>query len=429
MADVAVYANSTNGPVIKGDRQQCFISRLVGYQFYTDGTSNDLLYKKTTNGGSSWGSEVSVSTRLCSVMGIWFDKWTPGLTGTRIHIAYVDDTSHDVYFNYLDTASDTLGTEAAVFNGTSVAAQSRVSIAKMRGGNLYLLYDIDGGDEAGLLRSVDNGANWTARTSPFEGATNDYASIFPGNETDTNDAWIIYEDRINELSLKVHDDSADSNAETAIAAVVDSLPSTTGQQFSGAVRHSDNHLIVVVFNAYDSATGDLKVFDIASAASITEMTDVITDKDDCYNPCILIDQVTDDIYVGYLGQADGGETVGVSVTPHYQMSDDGGTTWSGETTYGETARNHIGMLCDIGSPSSRFIPCFQDSANSDLYVNFVNSVAVGAVGGSPPGNSGNAPGRNRGNPRPGGGGGGGQGGGGIGNPLNKGFLGTRRRTR
>lgn len=59
-----------------------------------------------------------------------------------------------------------------------------------------------------------------------------------------------------------------------------------------------------------------------------------------------------------------------------------------------------------------------------------------AAAGGLPGNSGNAPGRGRGNPNPGGGGGQGGGGaggggtgGGTGNPLNKGFLGTRRRIR
>jgi len=440
MADVLIHDAVSSGPVNKSGRQQVFVSRLIGYQFYSDSVLNDLFYEKTTDGGQTWGAAVTVSTALIAGFDVWYDKWTPGITGTLIHIAYIDNTSADVFYKNLDTASDTLGSEVAVYAGTTVDTRHQCSIAKMRGGNLYLWFMLGGAIEAGLCRSTDGGVNWTERsdTGIVEDDDDDIVLVFPGNETDNQDPWFLFQDRTGAaISLKVHSDSGDSTAETAIAAMAWVSLTTVGYGFSASVRHSDNHLILAYFTERDSATGDLKVYDIASTASITAKTNITTDKDDMYNPCVCIDQATGDIYVGYMGKADGSETIGTSVTPFYQKSTDGGTTWGGEQAYGETGRAHLAMSCDLGgSGGSRFMPCFRDNGASDLYLNYVNSVAIGSAGGGSPGNSGNAPGRNRGNPNPGrgggqggGGGGGGGTGGGQGNPLNKGFLGTRRRQR
>lgn len=438
MANVLVHNATTSSAANKSDRTQCFTSPLVGYQFYADSGSNDLAYKKTTDGGQTWGSAVEVSNRLINGFSIWFDKWTPGQTGTVIHIGYIDDTGFDVYYKSLDTATDTLGTETLVYDGAGVDTRVHCSIAKMRGGNLYLWFTLTDTPDAGLYRSTDAGANWTERsdTGLVENDGDDIVSIFPGNESDNQDAWLLYLDRsANELSLKVHDDSGNSTTETAIGAMTWISLNTSGAGFSGSVRLSDNHLIVAFFNDYDIATGDLKVYDIGSTASITAKTNIATDKDDMFNPCVFINQTTDRIYVAYAGKADGSEDIGTSVTPSYQHSGDGGTTWSGEQAYSEAAANFIGMSCSLGGTNTRFIPSMRDVGLSDIFVNYANSVAV-TSGGSPPGNSGNAPGRGRGNPTPGsgggqggGGGGGGGTGGGQGNPLNKGFLGTRRRTR
>jgi len=378
MADALVIDNDvTAGALNKSDRTQAFTSPSVGYQFIVLGGAQDLVYRKTADGGATWGSDVAVlAGETVSQVSIWYDKWASGGTGTRIHIAYCEDNGHNVNYNYLDTASDTLGTEVEVFDGASVTAEDFCSIAKMRGGNIVIAFDIDQGTETGFYRSTDNGATFGARANLNE-ATFDHYSVYPGGDADTNDAWAIFVDRsANAISLKVYDDSGDSWSEAAITGFTDVSMRTEGFGFCAATRHSDNHLIVAFFTAYDG--GSLLVYDITNAGTITAKTNITTTIDDMYNPCIFIDQTTDRIYVGYIGKNDGSETLDTTVTPFFVYSDDDGATWSAEQTYGETARNHEGMWSDLGGVNSRFIPSFNDVANADLYVNAANSVAVGA---------------------------------------------------
>jgi hypothetical protein len=144
----------------------------------------------------------------------------------------------------------------------------------------------------------------------------------------------------NELTLKVHDDSADTTAESAVIASVTSQggDGTAPYPFSGAIRHSDGHLIATWITAYDPTAATHGVADINGTASITAKTAIASGVDDHYWPALFIDQNTDDIYVGYGGKRDGSEVLGTSMNTWYTKSEDGGTTWTaGDTAYSETA--------------------------------------------------------------------------------------------
>lgn len=289
---------------------------------------------KTLNDGVTWDQAASVSTVTAVVhSAVWFDKWTPGDTGTRIHIAYMDISTDDLFYRYYDTATGTLGAAVTVFTGATfnIGATSEISIVKAVGGNIYIAYDGDGGTEKGFYRSTDNGGTFGARTDWTEGA--DYWVMLPGNYADTNDIDIIFWDRTaDEISLKTYDDSADSTSETSISTgMTDQTATTSNPQFSAIVRHSDGHIILVAWNSRDVATADMKCWDINGSGSITGMTDVITNADDCHTCALVIDQTTDDLYVAYLGKSDGSETYGTSLSVCRKSSTDGGSTWSAET--------------------------------------------------------------------------------------------------
>lgn len=331
------------------------------YVFYIDGSSsNDLCYRKSTNRGRTWGSKVTIHAATYEWLSIWFDKWTPGDSGTKIHIAAVDSGADDVNYFSLDTASDTLGnggTAIVIFNGASTASTGgEVTISKARGGNLGCAFDIDGGTETGFYRSTDGGATWGSRANPNE-ATSDYYILFPGNEADNQDMWLVYWDRsANEISLKVYDDSADSWAETSIdTSMFDVSVATTGNgQFCGAIRPSDNHLLLAAWSERDTATADLKTWDINGAASITAKTNVHTDIDDCTTVVLSFDPNAR-VYCSYIGKGDGSETLGSSVNIYQKFSDDGMATWSGERpVYDDQGRDCFSltgpMLTESGRP-------------------------------------------------------------------------------
>lgn len=66
-------------------RTLVWTSQTTGYFFYVDNSTNDLVYVKTTNGGRTWGSIVTVNSGSVSKVSVWYDKWTTGDNGTKIH--------------------------------------------------------------------------------------------------------------------------------------------------------------------------------------------------------------------------------------------------------------------------------------------------------------------------------------------------------
>lgn len=380
MAEVTVTTGSIAADTNRCIRTIVFVTTLTGYCFFCKNGTSDIVYKKTTDGGQTWGSETTVHTdgSAMRALDVWYDRWTPGdITGNLIYIWWFGTGEDDVKFRTLDVSTDTLGTTTTVFNGASASNTGLgrfVSGAKMRGGNLLCVFDIDDGTETGSYRSTDGGATWGARTNLVEAAS-DWAMVFPGNESDSNDAWILYHDAsANELSLKIHDDSADTNSESAIVTVAEYVIDSQAQYpFSGAVRISDGHLIVAVVTEYDTATADFRVWDINGSGSITEKTAIQADVDDLYYPAVFIDYANK-IYVAYVGKRDGTETLGSAAKVYYVSSTDGGATWSsGDTAYSENAASSARHLwCCPSGP--RFIVMWQISLS--LLVNYTSSVSL-----------------------------------------------------
>lgn len=374
MADIVIDAGVNSASASGHQRTTVMVSTLVGYQFFVESDS-DLMYTKTTDGGATWGTPVDVRAGTIDRYDVWFDKWTPGDSGTLIHCFYVDSVIDDALYRTLDTNGDSLGTERTIFAGASVATGTVISGAKARGGNMLCCFNLDGGTEIGTYRSTDGGVNWTARAEAVEAAA-DIFHVLPGNESDTQDFWIIFhDDSADELSLKVYDDSANSIDETSIATGMLVSPAST-TCYAASIRHSDNHLILVAWNDYDTSTADLQAWDINGAGSITAKTNVVTNSDDALNCCVFIDQNTGDIYVGYNGKSDGSETQGTSVHAYYKKSTDGGGSWGSETVLSASSNNKRRLWSDLGGTSSRFMPVWYVSAGPSIETNKDNSVAI-----------------------------------------------------
>jgi len=383
-ADVTVDAAAILG-TSRGMRNTVFTTTLIGYHFFVDADS-DLKYYKTTDGGASWGGLTVVKgTETITGFDVWFDKWTPGDTGNKIHIWYVGTGASDIVYESLDTANtDTQSSEVIAFNGASSVAGRGVFVsgAKMRGGNLYVAFDIDAGAEKGVRRSTDSGANWTIRyttgtTDTIVEATIDQGLLFPGNEADNQDLWILYQDAsANALTLKMHDDSANTTSESAtIVTLVENVTDGTGQYgFSGSILHSNGHLYVVTESSYDLATSDMQTWDINGTGSITQKTAISTDKDDQYYPQMYIDQSSSEIRVAYIGKRDGTDTLGTTNGVYYTTSTDGMANWSaGDSAYSATSSDWRNLWVPLMGP--RFIAFWRDISSQAIMTNYDNSIA------------------------------------------------------
>ena len=364
------------------------MSATTGYQFFIGNADSDFYYRKSTDSGASWAAAVSIDVEVVVGFDVWFDKWTPGDTGTKIHMAWFGSTADDVWYRTLDTNGDTLGTERVVTALLSAVADSgsHCSVTKARSGLIYVTYDIDNGAETGAKSSSDEFASVnTTVSNPIE-AADDLCYLYPANGSDTDDIAAIYFDvSASQVSVKYYDQSANSWAETQIGTMVSSPVLNVERGIFGAsVRHSDGHIIVAFNNKTQAdASSDIEVWDVqvgtgaADTVTVTQKTNIVTDVDNCTYPGAVTIRGDGRIYVGYIGTQASTETVTTDAKIYYVRSDDGGVTWSSQQAYGETGNDQVRVWSDLGgNRQSRFAPVWLATAALDIFVNAGNSVLL-----------------------------------------------------
>ena len=343
-ADVIMGGSTSNN-----FRQGCHSAYMVYtadavYAFFISGADTGIQWVKSTDDKISWSDPVAVNaTATVQGFSIWFDQWTEGNAGTVIHIAYFETSADDVWYRALDTATDTLGTDTLIVAQTStgVVANTCIAIARARGGNLLVMFDIDGGTETGTYRSVDAGANWTIRSNVggTEGA--DYYTLWPGYAANDQDFLCLFWDRsASEISRKMYADTGDAWTEDSIVGSMTALASSTAApHFSATIDHAANKIYMIAWNARDTANADLRFFTVDDSSD-SEGTPVVSNGTDDQTLCALArDTATGDLYAYYGGASDGSENVGVAINIYYKVSTDNGATWGAETQLTVTARD------------------------------------------------------------------------------------------
>jgi len=168
--------------------QTVFLSDLVGYKFYVDSTGV-CVYSKTIDGGTAWGTATTVDAQTdCTSISVWYDGWTPGDAGTNIHIGTMDTGNDDLWYNRLDTSTDTLllGTTpvSTIINSgqvpTYVAGTNNLSITKGTDGIIYMTsQDASDSFVVSCGASCDIETNWNeVGTSPYT-LGNDWSILMP----------------------------------------------------------------------------------------------------------------------------------------------------------------------------------------------------------------------------------------------------------
>jgi hypothetical protein len=181
----------------KSGSQTVFIDDQTGYKFFrsaaqTGVTNGQCVYRKTTDGGLSWGTPVLIDDQTdCLGISVWYDRWTPGdTTGNYIHIAtFEDGNSDDVSYNRIDTAnSDTRLTGSTAVKASTNPAQgtinalgaNNVSITKATNGQIFIAQD-DASDSF-VVRCPANcqtTTRWVEASTTPQDLANDYSLLMP----------------------------------------------------------------------------------------------------------------------------------------------------------------------------------------------------------------------------------------------------------
>ncbi|MBI5466899.1 MAG: hypothetical protein HY975_01635, partial [Candidatus Kerfeldbacteria bacterium] len=325
--DATASAQSEN---VDGDgRKLVWTSDTVGYLFYTDG-STFVSYSKTTNAGMTWAAAVTLTARATDNFSIWYDQWTPGNTGGLIHVAFMETTGDDIYYENVNTASaDAQKGEVLVVSRTTAhtALTDSVSITRASDGDVYIAYSSStASSTSGVRYSTDVGTNWNdAAEEGLDDTSGDAVMLMPRPAGDI--MLLRWDISAEDIQSKIYEDGGNSWDGAWTDIDTNAVDSTTlTETWSATLKPSTWHIFLAyVDNAgtTGSSVSDIRIADYSGLAWSAK-ANVYTDYDTISGVTIDLDTITNDLYVGYLRGLAAGPTV---VQAYYKISRDDGTTW------------------------------------------------------------------------------------------------------
>jgi hypothetical protein len=365
-------STATNANNFSGT-QTVFVDDVTGYTFYKDSNSQ-CVYSKTTDAGASWGSAVTVDSQTdCLKIVVWYDQWTPGdITGTNIHIATMDNSDDDLFYNRLDTSSDTLLSGSSPVNATINSGQSPTisdsinahTITKATDGKIYLaLNDVSDSYAVSCATSCGTTTSWTeVGTSPFD-TRNDYNLLMP---LSGGDILVINRDTsADDIRSTVWDGTSWSGWTTIDANAPEDT--TYDVSMSAAVEKTTGNIFLV----YAADLGDAIANDdirtaVYSSGAWSAGGNVITNASGSLSSVgIGIDENTADAYVTYgLTSTFGNQSTG---DVFWKQSTDNMTSWGAQEGPLNTTQGDIyGISLNLSSPERIYTTWFE-AGGSDRF--------------------------------------------------------------
>jgi hypothetical protein len=321
--------------------QTVFVDDLTGYRFYVDSTG-PCVYSKTTDGGGSWGTAVVIDSQIdCFGATVWYDRWTPGDSGTYIHILTADPGNDDIWYNRLDTIDDSRLLSATPISvvvntsqaGTISAGTNAGSITKGTDGTLYMSMN-DNTDSY----VVECSSNCQLTTSWTETGTNpmdlqpDWSLVLPLTD---GDIMLINRDiSADDMRSKIWDESAGSWSGTWTTIDANALENATyDPAFSAVVNVLTNSIyLAYIDNATTGALGgnndDIKTATYASGSWVAR-ADVVTNTAIGLTQVTLgIDGNTSDVFVAYAGRTTPATAITGNV--YYKSASSSLASWSAQ---------------------------------------------------------------------------------------------------
>ncbi|MCX7997204.1 MAG: glycoside hydrolase [Patescibacteria group bacterium] len=368
-----------------------FIDDQNGYLFYVD-SDGRCKYSKTTDGGNTWGTARTVDNQTdCQHPTVWYDRWTPeDTTGTYIYILTQDVGADDLWFNRLDTTTDTLwlGTAPISISTdktntlTNNGAANLPSITKGTDGDLYMGM-FDGGttgDTSWVKKcssSCGSAANWIDPASftvtndpdddmilvPLAGGN---IMMIRNNDTDNDMEYAIFNDASNTWSSFT---DIDANAP-------DNL--TYDGHMSAIVLKSNNdiYLAYVADNDTLGTNDDIRTW-IYDGSTWTAGADVLTNSSlGVTGVRLTYNQNNGDVYAIYSART----TAATASTGrvYYKLSTDNMASWGTQTGPLNTTAEDIYGLAANHMSDQRMYAAWYGAGLDDYWGETVEDIAPAA---------------------------------------------------
>ncbi len=361
---------------IQSGSQTVFVSDQVGYKFFVDAPGY-CVYRKTSDGGATWSSTTTVDAQTdCLQVSVWYDKWTPGSASTSIHIATLDGSSDDIWYNRLDTNGDSLllGTTPVSMltgsgqGGTSITAgENFVSITRATNGTIYAVSnDGSGVNDSFILEctvSCNNAAQWTETTPLPLDVASDQNILVP---LSAGNIMIVQRDiSANTIRSRVWNDG--SGAWDVGWTNIDTTATfnTTYDVGMAVTISSTTGNVYLAYIARNTAVGNDDQIRTArySSGSWTLTKQVVRySEKGITNVAIALDSSNDDVYVAYSARVLPLNLQTANI--YWRKSMDGMATWSYEQgPLNSSADDFYGVDLNIMSDERIYATWFDDTDN------------------------------------------------------------------
>jgi len=280
-----------------------FTSDQVGYVFYIDTSEDAPRYSKTTDGGTTWPTEVDLGDDInWANIAVWYDRWTPGdTTGTKIHIVANEVDTDDVWYTYLDTSGDTLrsGGWIAADTGTNFdPPDGGPSITKSTDGYLFIVW-FDSTPRGRVMRSTDGGDNWASVTpGTLMTDDDDHGQLLPLSGGDI--LLILWDASAYDLISNVWDEGTDTwdGWVTIDGSIVEA--STYDAIFGATLYKSTGDIYLAYDNSVAISPMDLLAKKYTeSTRTWSSLTDIAADVDEAIDCKMAIDENAGKLYAIY----------------------------------------------------------------------------------------------------------------------------------
>lgn len=355
-----------------------FISDQVGYVFFQVSRTASLSYSKTTNGGTSWGTPVDMTGGVQYTYrsrSIWYDKWTPGDTGTKIHIIVDGYDNDDVDYYSLDTSDDSVTGPVLVHTGLGAynAPNMAGMVTKSTVGYLFSVC-ADAGPNVYFDKSETGGSSWSS-ISPgyaFLNDGDDHAQLLPLADGDVlciyfdGSAGTLYSFRWDEAT-----DSWDSSGN--VVTVLTGLSHVDYFNAWGAVQKTGEYdVYLAINNGLNTAGADLVCYKYtASSNSWTSQGNIYTDIGTAnMDVKLVVDANKGDLYAVYSRG-----TWQLTVDIYYKKSTDNGVNWGTETQVSSSVADDWRTISTNFRSDERIYAVWFDDDDEDLFGNTVADIS------------------------------------------------------
>jgi hypothetical protein len=162
-ADWGPEVRLTNDPAISQDPHIAISGNSVHAVWLdTRDGSTEVYYKRSTDGGSTWGADTRLSSLAAAAA---FDSFDPAVAaiGNNVHVVWTDtrDGNNEIYYKRSMDGGTTWGADTRLTNNVSASDDPRVAAM---GNSIYVVWSDmrDGNPEIYFKRSTDGGATWGA---------------------------------------------------------------------------------------------------------------------------------------------------------------------------------------------------------------------------------------------------------------------------